>query len=404
LSSAAAHAQSFTPLGDLAGGDFDSGAWGVSADAEVVVGDAQPGSTANDREAFRWTSAGGMVGLGKVAGLPLESDALAASADGSVIVGYSAPYAFRWTTAGGMSIVPMHVGAGGGSASDVSHDGLVVVGTTVDNGGALHGYRWTVGTPVAQDLGFLGTGVQYTEGHGVSGDGAVVVGTSLNDSFVPEAFRWTSGGIVGIGDLPGSVVGDGSSAAAASADGSVIVGYGTSASGREAFRWTTGGMVGLGDLAGGAFDSEATAVSSDGSIVVGVGTTASGAEAFIWDEANGMRRLETVLVSAGLDVADWTLHRASDVAVAAGQITIVGSGQNPSNAREAWRARLPSAAAVPGPGAGALWSAGLLLAATGALALAQRTKQGGSGPRPSARGRERRSAPASLRMSLRPWI
>ena len=86
---ATAHAQSFTPLGDLAGGSFDSGARGVSANAEVIVGDAQPGTTTNDREAFRWTSAGGMVGLGKVAGLPLESVALAASADGSAVVGAS---------------------------------------------------------------------------------------------------------------------------------------------------------------------------------------------------------------------------------------------------------------------------------------------------------------------------
>jgi probable HAF family extracellular repeat protein len=55
-----------------------------------------------------------------------------------------------------------------------------------------------------------------------------------------------------------------------SADGSVLVGRASSASGAEAFRWTSGGgMVGLGDLPGGGFESTAEAVSADGSTVVG---------------------------------------------------------------------------------------------------------------------------------------
>ncbi len=62
-----------------------------------------------------------------------------------------------------------------------------------------------------------------------------------------------------------------SSASAISADGSTVVGSGTSASGSEAFMWTkSGGMVGLGDLPGGEFKSGATDVSADGSVIVGV--------------------------------------------------------------------------------------------------------------------------------------
>lgn len=70
----------------------------------------------------------------------------------------------------------------------------------------------------------------------------------------------------GLGDLAGG--GFSSQAFAISADGSVVVGEGTSALGTEAFRWTIrDGMVGLGTLAG---DSQALGVSADGSIVVGI--------------------------------------------------------------------------------------------------------------------------------------
>lgn len=121
---------SFTGLGDLAGGAFESGAAAISADGAIVVG---YGESASGLEAFRWTSAGGMVGLGDLAGDEFESGAHGVSADGLTVVGYgvsaSGVEAFRWTSAGGM------VGLGdftGGEffsqANDVSADGSVVVG------------------------------------------------------------------------------------------------------------------------------------------------------------------------------------------------------------------------------------------------------------------------------------
>ena len=62
--------------------------------------------------------------------------------------------------------------------------------------------------------------------------------------------------MVGLGDLPGGIVG--SVSRGVSGDGSTVVGASASASGREAYRWTqAGGMVGLGDLPGGSFGSEA---------------------------------------------------------------------------------------------------------------------------------------------------
>jgi probable HAF family extracellular repeat protein len=154
-----------------------------------------------------------------------------------------------------------------------------------------------------------------------------------------EAFRWTSsGGMVGLGDLAGGSFL--SAATAVSADGSVVVGQGVSASGAEAFRWTSGGgMVGLGDLAGGSFFSVALAVSANGSVVVGQGTTASEVEAFVWDATGGMQSLTDVLSpSVGAALDGWTLSVAN--AISADGRTVVGQGTNPNGDTEAWLAYL----------------------------------------------------------------
>jgi len=137
-----------------------------------------------------------------------------------------------------------------------------------------------------QGLGDLPGGIYRGLPYGVSADGSVVVGLGYSASGA-EAFRWTqAGGMVGLDDLPGGAFG--SCAYGVSADGSVVVGLGYSASGAEAFRWTqAGGMVGLGDLPGGAFGSCAYGVSSDGSVVVGTSVSESGDEAFRWVDSNG---------------------------------------------------------------------------------------------------------------------
>jgi probable HAF family extracellular repeat protein len=211
-------------------------------------------------------------------------------------------------------------------------------------------------------LGDLPDGGFSSRARAVSADGLVVVGHGTSASGT-EAFRWTSGGgMVGLGDLAGG--GFFSEAHALSADGSVVVGQSLSASGYEAFRWTSGGgMVGLGDLAGGSSYSVAFGVSADGSVVVGYGTSATGSEAFIWDATNGMRNLESVLATdfgLGAALTGWTLNAAE--AVSADGLTIVGSGINPSGDTEAWIADLHTAASVPEP-------ASILLLASGLAAL-----------------------------------
>jgi probable HAF family extracellular repeat protein len=103
-----------------------------------------------------------------------------------------------------------------------------------------------------------------------------VVGSATADSFLY------------LGDLPGGDVP--SQAFGASADGSVVVGFGNSGNGEEAFRWTSdSGMVGLGDLPDDPFNSVALGVSWSGSVVVGLGVVGSGvAEAFYWSQPSGM--------------------------------------------------------------------------------------------------------------------
>jgi len=139
-----------------------------------------------------------------------------------------------------------------------------------------------------QGLGGLPGGSFSSDATGVSADGSVVVGQSTGASG-NEAFRWTQAtGMVGLGYLPGGSFSSGASGV--SADGSVVVGSSNSANNfLEAFRWTQGtGMVGLGYLPGGGFGSGASGVSADGSVVVGSSDSANGNEAFRWTQATGM--------------------------------------------------------------------------------------------------------------------
>lgn len=140
-----------------------------------------------------------------------------------------------------------------------------------------------------QGLGDLPGGVVLSRAYAVSADGSVVVGEGTSDAG-PEAFRWTpDGGMVGLGFLPGSM--NGSKASSVSGDGAVVVGT----SRFETFRWTAGtGMEGLGHLQG--IRATSPAVSADGSTIVGGDCgfsyyMPSPCEAFRWTEDEGMTGL-----------------------------------------------------------------------------------------------------------------
>jgi probable HAF family extracellular repeat protein len=235
------------------------------------------------------------------------------SADGSVVVGVGGDGAFRWTAA--ESLVRPAT-----NARAISADGAVIVGAIGSLNGGAEAFRWAVaGTP--QGLGDLPGGSFLSQAFDVSADGSVIVGvgtTAVDD----EAFRWTAEtGMVGLGGLPGAEVR--SVALGVSADGRVIVGE---ASATQAFRWTAEtGMVGLGFLPGGNF-SQAQAASADGTVVVGTsfvpGPPPSPGqpmpeEAFRWTESEGM-------VSLGDLPGGRHISKAFDVS-ADGSV-IVGSG------------------------------------------------------------------------------
>jgi len=196
-------------------------------------------------------------------------------------------------------------------------------------------------------LGDLPGGGFWSEAWAVSADGLVVVGMSdSGSSGDEEAFRWTeSEGMVGLGFLgadPEEPMLAGSSARAVSADGSVVVGSTSTATAtsHEPFRWENGVMTGLG------IRGSATGVSADGSVIVGGAVFAGSVyEPFIWDITHGVRSLRGVLVGdCGLDLADWTLERASGIS--ADGLTIVGYGTNPDGLTEGWIATIPEPATV----------------------------------------------------------
>lgn len=128
-------------------------------------------------------------------------------------------------------------------------------------------------------LGDLPGGATNSVAYGVSADGLVVVGASSSASGTTP-FVWTSGG--GLTALPTLAGGTNATAYAVSANGSIIVGGSESAAGPQACLWSNGLASGLGDLSGGAFQSEARDVSDDGTVIVGYATSASGREAFRW--------------------------------------------------------------------------------------------------------------------------
>jgi len=326
-------ASSFTGLGFLPGGS-SSCAHAVSGDGKVVVGGGASGSSGR-REAFRWTATDGILGLGFMG--RFYSDASDVSGDGLVIVGYVAdrsatghPKAFRWTRDSGMvALDKVPDGHNATWARSVSCNGSVVVGECQGPAG-LEAFRWTATT------GMTCSG-RFSYATAISGDGSVVVGSAVSGS-VGQAARWTeAGGMVSLGCLR---EGWGTGATSVSADGAVVVGSAVSkgANRWEAFRWTKdGGMVGLGSLPG-LTNSESCAVSKEGSIVLGVSYSYPRYEAFIWDTVFGVRSLQSVLTKDfGLDLTGWTLISASGISD--DRTTIVGHGRH-NDHYEAWIAHL----------------------------------------------------------------
>lgn len=363
LVTASASGASFVPLGDLGGGEYgfyNSAAYGVSGDGSVVVG---RGLGPSGREAFRWTSASGMVGLGDLNGGSFDSQAFGVSDDGSVVVGYATwdggtRTGARWTSGGLFALCPAaypipdqcvpNSPASIGYAT--SADGSVTAGVA---GNAA--YVWSGNVP--------GTSLPSTSGEffAVSPDGAFAAGVSGG-----QAIFWQPNfPPIQLGDLPGGAFFSEARDLSTYEENLVVVGRSISDAGMEAFRWTPmGGMIGLGDFAGGGFLSEAYGISADGGVVVGRGEDDWGSQAFVWTAIGGMQKLYDVLVANGATgLSGWNLIDA--YGVSADGKWVVGRGWGP-NGNEAFLANIEL---VPVPVPAAIWLFG---GAVGILASMRR--------------------------------
>ncbi len=292
-------------IGDLAGGAFGAEAYGCSIDGAVVVGSGTDASS--NRQAFRWTSAGGMVGLGFVGG-GYSSIAYGCAADGLAACGESVlqlppnpvpplpvTQAFRWTSAGGMQglgFLPGVSGTAGGELSTaraISADGSVVVGYGFDAGGTYRAWRWTAAAGMVDISG----GTVTAQARGCSPDGQTVVGQILGANSQP--FAWTSAtGVVPLGWPAG---------------------------------YTSGGC---------------TDAINGGRRVIGVCSitgVANSQAACVWDRGIGWRTVRDVLSAAGLNMTGWTLSQAWSMSDS-GRV-IVGQGTDPSGNPAAWKASIP---------------------------------------------------------------
>jgi probable HAF family extracellular repeat protein len=184
-----------TGLGYLAGGGTDSGATAASSNGSVVAGYSD---TAIGQQAFRWTSATGMVALPYVSAADNYSAAQGMSLDGSVIVGYSgsssgATQAFRWTAAVGAVGLGFLTGGDTSVANAVSGDGSIVVGQSSTATGldafiwdAAHGMQ-DLNTYLAS-LGLNLAGWTLTDATGISSNGLTITGIGTDPSGQSEAF------------------------------------------------------------------------------------------------------------------------------------------------------------------------------------------------------------------------
>jgi probable HAF family extracellular repeat protein len=266
-------AEGMTSLGLLSGG-LNSQARAANSDGRVIAGQG------SNTQAARWID-GVLAGLGYLPGAD-NSVANGVNSDGSVVVGASwgtniNTQGFRWTN-GAMTGIGFLTGHNISNANGASADGTVIVGLSCPSNlgcfpSASQAFRWVNGT--MNPLGFL-QGGKASVASGVSADGAVVVGYSTDNNGNTQAFSWANGTMTGLGFLPGSTSSD---ASAVSADGATVVG-----SSGTAFRWTAvGGMKPITDLltaAGVDFSGwslgAATGVSADGTVIVGYGSDPSG--------------------------------------------------------------------------------------------------------------------------------
>jgi uncharacterized membrane protein len=356
-----AAAASFTGLGSLAGAVPGSTATGVSGDGSLVVGSCTGAASCN--EAWRWTEAGGIVGIGYPPG-GTTSTAVAVSADGETLVGRGLVAGefevFRWSPSLGFEPIdppppanPTFPEIRIGVVS-LSGDGEVVVGYTLsdytpdpipfNDFTVTESWRWTSAGGFSITLAVVNP-VNVGRLTDLSNDGSAMTAVlGYFDEY--RAHRWQDGSFEPLPYLnyfdPVTYLCTGfpctSSAEAITPDGSLVVGEANS---QAALWFDDGSVIGMGFLPG-ATASIAKDVSSNGERAIGISPASSlfGTPLpFLWSAETGMLEIADVLTQAGLDLTGWTLTGVAGISNDG--TVLVGTGVNPSGDSEAWRAVLP---------------------------------------------------------------
>ncbi|MFV5212905.1 autotransporter domain-containing protein [Azonexus caeni] len=218
-------------------------------------------------EAFVWTPGGGMQGLGVLASdndpvvgtMTPSSRAYAVSADGSTVVGISRgvgvndiPEAFRWTAAGGMLGLGTLNGGTYSIANGVNADGSVVVGSAdqptplIPSIRGAYAFRWTAagGLQTVSDwLTANGVAVgsnTFSDAVAVDASGNAVIGKGQIDGRTQSYLARVSGGNTGGGNTGGGNTGGGNT------------GGGNTGGGNTGGGNTGGGNTGGGNTGGGS--------------------------------------------------------------------------------------------------------------------------------------------------------
>lgn len=171
-------------LGDLPNGTKFNEPLDLTPDGNTVVGVA---STTSGGEGFKWTAQTGMIPLGS-----LMEAAYAVSADGSAIAGLGVhdrqQGAVRWTSQEGavwLGNLPTIQGTPEGFADGISADGSVIVGGSGPDA-HFQAFRWTKDSgmlpvqSILEQLGIDMTGWTLQSASAVSADGSVIVGSGID--------------------------------------------------------------------------------------------------------------------------------------------------------------------------------------------------------------------------------
>ncbi len=368
-----------------AGDDGDGGVPGDSGGAAGAPG-ADPcatnpcqngGTCVPDGEDFSCTCRGGFAGpscaFEILSVLPRERcRAEGVSGNGTLIAGSclddaNFSSAFTWTGDANDETLtlPPQRGAQAG-AYGVNANGLVVVGWSHDDNGQRRAARWVNGSastyPTLASLEYF-----HNVAYRTDADGSVAVGLSQRTNEYDTAVRWSNTTSAPTNCESGGPH-ESSFARGVSADGDLVVAYGTDESG--GFTWTpSDGYQALQALDGGT-DVRALGVSDDGRVIVGTSAGvavrwvdrvpeslgspgdalsasadgsvivgAVGPEAFVWTESDGIRTLASELLALDVALDGFVPVVAADVSDDG--TVIVGYGTR-NGTEHAFRVTLPS--------------------------------------------------------------